>query len=412
MNRLIAFTLCTLVIFSGCVQHNIILSSESETFALINVGLEGEYADTAYESDYMPLMPFRYGRSLMEGEMATLYDRIWAFLSSPITDDNAIPVGSVLTDNEIAYTITIFRRENPIYYWADISVRGRYVLVTYRIPPDEIKRQRQAIESRAAEILEPLRNVSPFEIALAIHDALAIIPYCNDESQPNRDNLYGILVHGVAICGGYASAFLYLTELAGLESVFLVGESHRGVSHAWNAVRLDGSWHFVDVTWNRPRGSFGDVQRSNFLIDINTLRIGRYWDENQFPIMPEPSDGFRDFFQRMGYSVSGDPPYNAVEIMADIFYQQILDRQSLPTTAQPVFLELRVSDSPEIYAIWKDLFIKHLFDILRIIDARSLEENAHFMVANRDRVSCRYNDAAQVLVFYPVLKKLQGDLNY
>ena len=148
------------------------------------------------------------------------------------------------------------------------------------------------------------------------------------------------------------------------------------------------------------------MQRANFLIDINTLRIGRYWDENQFPIMPEPCEGFRDFFQRMGYSVSGDPPYNAVEIMADIFYRQLLNQQSLPTTAQPVFLEFRVSDSPEIYAIWKDLFIKHLFDILHIIHARSLEENAHFMVANMNRVSCRYNDAAQVLVFYPVLKKL------
>jgi len=403
MNRLIALILCALIIFSGCARHIIILSPEPETFTLTT---GSEYAPTAYESDYISLTPFRYGRSLMEGEMAALYDRIWAFLSLPITDDNAIPVGNVLTDSEIAHTLTIFRRENPIYYWADFSVRGRYILVTYSIPPDEIKRQRRAIETRAAEILAPVRNASPFEITLAIHDALAIIPYCTDESRSDRDNLYGTLVQGAAICGGYASAFLYLTELAGLESVFIAGESNRGISHAWNAVRLDESWHFVDVTWNRPRGQFGDVQHANFLIDTNTLRIGRYWDENQYPIMPEPCDGFRDFFERMGYAVSGYAPYNAVEIMADIFYRQILNRQSLPTTAQPVFLELRVSDSPEVYAIWKDLFIRHLFDILQIIHGRTLDENANFIVANLDRVSCRYNDTAQILIFYPIIKGL------
>ena len=401
MNRLIALILFALVILSGCAQQNIILSSEPDTLTYMTLA----DCDFVAPTEYMP-MPFRYGRSLMDGEMAALYDRIWAFLSSPVTDDNAIPAGNILSNSEIAHTIAIFRRENPIYYWADLSLRGRYVLVTYRIPPDEIVRQLQAIEASAAEILEPLRYASPFEIALAIHDALAVIPYCHDESCPHRDNLYGTLVRRAAICGGYASAFLYLTELAGLESIFLVGESARGVSHAWNAVRLDGSWHFVDVTWNRQRTPSCNVQHAFFLMDTNTLRRGRYWDENQFPIMPESCEGFRDFFQRRGYAVSGDAPYNAVEIMADIFYRQLFNRQSLPTTAQPVFLELRVSDSPEVYAVWRDLFVRHLFDILRIIDARILEENADFIIANMDRVSCRYNNIGQTLVFYPIIKKL------
>ena len=55
-------------------------------------------------------------------------------------------------------------------------------------------------------------------------------------------------------------------------------------------------------------------------------------------------------------------------------------------------------------------FIRHLFDILRIINARTMEENADFIVANLDRVSCRYDDSAQVLVFYPIIKSLQEDV--
>jgi len=341
----------------------------------------------------------------MEGGMAALYDRIWEHISSPDAG-GAIPVGSGLTDDEILHTIRTFQRENPIYYWAEFSVQGRYILVTYTLSREEINRQREAIEARAAEILAPVKDATPFEIALAIHDALAVIPYSRNEQQPNRDNIYGTLVHRFAICGGYASAFLYLTELAGLESVFIAGNSQRGISHAWNAVRLDGSWHFVDVTWNRPLGRFDEVYHSYFLIDTQTLLAERYWDEDQFPVMPLPGDGFQDFFQRMGYSVSGPVPEHGVAIdkLADIFYRQILARDWLPESSRPIFLEMRVSDSPEAYAEWKDFFIRHLFEILRAIHARAVEEDAGFIVSDLSNISIDYNDAAQVLVLYPIIR--------
>ena len=404
MNRWICLTLCALIFFSGCVRYDAALPTQPEP---VSVAVEEYRPDTSAPEpeEYLPTVRFRYGRSFMEGEAAALYDRIWEFLSSPV-DDNAIPIGNVLSDEEVLHIIEVFKRENPIYYWADISPLGRYVIVTSELSPEEIARQREAIEARAAAILDPISyDASPFEIALAIHDALAVIPYCHDATQPHRDNLYGTLVRRGAVCGGYASAFLYLTELAGLESVFLVGASRRGISHAWNAVKLDGSWHFVDVTWNRPLGRFDSVFHSYFLIDTQTLLAERYWDENQFPVMPEPGEGFKDFYQRMGYSVSGSPPYNAVDILADIFYRQILARPSIPTSAQPVFLEMRVSDSPEIYAEWRGIFVRNLFDILRAVHARAVYEDAGFVVANLNNVSIDYNDIAQVLVFYPIIRK-------
>jgi len=400
MKRLIAPMLCMFITLTGCARHDRILRLEPETFT----PAVAEHTGVTYEPEDPPFVSFRYGRSLMEGEMAALYDSIQDFLSSTIAGDTMIPVGNELTENEIAYTITIFQRENPIYYWAELSVNGRYINVSSKIPPDEVLEQRQAIETRAALILEPIKSASPFEIALAIHDALGTIPYSNDESQPDRDNLYGTLVNNEAICGGYASAYLYLTELAGLESVFLAGESERGISHAWNAVRLDEAWHFVDITWNRPNDKFGNVRHAYFLIDTETLKIGRYWDENQYTIMPDPGEGFRDYYQRRGCSVSGETTFDAVEIMADIFYQQLVTTQSFPAAAQAINLELRVSDSPEVYAQWKDLFIKHLFDILRIVHTKALEEDANFIVANLDRVSCDYNDIAHILMFYPIIK--------
>jgi len=399
MKRLIVLMLCIFLILSSCGKYDPALPPDVEPHAA------SVCEQDVFPSENYPIVPFRYGRSLMEGGMAELYDRIWTFLSQPESLDNIIPVDENLTDSEIAYTVNVFRRENPIFYWADFSIEGKYIFVTAKITPDEILRQRQAIEARALEILEPLVDASPFEKALAIHDALAVIPYSSNESRLDRDNIYGTLVNRAALCGGYASSFLYLTELAGLNSVFIAGESERGISHAWNAVYLDGSWHFVDVTWNRPGRKFDEVNHAYFLINTETLKKGRYWDENQYSVMPEEGDSFRDYYQRMGYSVSRDTPFNAVEIMADIFYRQILERQSYTQGAKPVYLELGVSDSSSIYDKWKSLFIKHLFDILEMIQTRAHNENADFIVAEPNRISLDYDDVAQVLVFYPIIKE-------
>lgn len=74
----------------------------------------------------------------------------------------------------------------------------------------------------------------------------------------------------VALCGGYASLFQRLGQLAGLEVRTVLGyakgfDYRRGArfvapNHAWNAVRLDGEWHLLDATW-----AAGRVERQAFV---------------------------------------------------------------------------------------------------------------------------------------------------
>ena len=60
--------------------------------------------------------------------------------------------------------------------------------------------------------------------------------------------------HGV--CQGYAELFRDMCTLAGLEVNFIGGEatnsSGKTESHAWNQVKIDGTWYNVDVTWDDP----------------------------------------------------------------------------------------------------------------------------------------------------------------
>lgn len=63
-----------------------------------------------------------------------------------------------------------------------------------------------------------------------------------------------------SVCGGYSDIFSSLARSAGLEVVriagygkgygYLPGENFSGPSnHAWNAVKINGSWYLVDCTW-------------------------------------------------------------------------------------------------------------------------------------------------------------------
>jgi hypothetical protein len=50
------------------------------------------------------------------------------------------------------------------------------------------------------------------------------------------------------VCEGYARAFKAIAERAGLEAKYVLGWGQFGGFHAWNAVKCDGNWYFIDPT--------------------------------------------------------------------------------------------------------------------------------------------------------------------
>lgn len=82
---------------------------------------------------------------------------------------------------------------------------------------------------------------------------------------------YGPLVEGTGVCLGYASAFQLLMDMAGVECITVTGAAFGNrENHAWNMVRLDGTWYCVDATWdhNSFDGDFSEFQ---------ALELDRYW---------------------------------------------------------------------------------------------------------------------------------------
>lgn len=68
----------------------------------------------------------------------------------------------------------------------------------------------------------------------------------------NKDafNAYGIIVNKKGVCQSYALAYKLLCSMSGVECNVVTGHLNGSLPHAWNSVKIDGSWYQTDSTNN------------------------------------------------------------------------------------------------------------------------------------------------------------------
>lgn len=73
--------------------------------------------------------------------------------------------------------------------------------------------------------------------------------HLNDYSYKYQFTAYAALINGTAVCQGYATLFYRIARECGLSTRVVVGTS-RGENHAWNIVKIDDKYYYVDSTWD------------------------------------------------------------------------------------------------------------------------------------------------------------------
>ncbi len=108
---------------------------------------------------------------------------------------------------------------------------------------EEYERQDEAVAEILALLID--EDMSEGEMATVLHDWLVLS--CVYSLAPHRDMEYGAVVEGKAICRGYARGFVALAQALGLRCEYSFSEE---LIHAWALVELDGSYYYVDPTWD------------------------------------------------------------------------------------------------------------------------------------------------------------------
>ena len=110
------------------------------------------------------------------------------------------------------------------------------------------------------------------------------------------------------VCQHYSVLFQRLADMAGLQARTIAGEASgfpksillKDTRHAWNAVRIDGAWYLLDVTWASgyldqgygfhyyPPERRQQVYAENFLVDPAIFVKSHYPEDERWQLLAKP----------------------------------------------------------------------------------------------------------------------------
>lgn len=95
-------------------------------------------------------------------------------------------------------------------------------------------------------------NMDDMQKAITLHDYLVLNCEYYSDSSTFPDTVYdayAALVDRKAVCQGYALAYKYLLNQAGVDCYMVTSSA---MNHAWNLIALNGQYYQVDTTWDDP----------------------------------------------------------------------------------------------------------------------------------------------------------------
>lgn len=162
----------------------------------------------------------------------------------------------------------------------------------YAFDRERMLSMRSSSEAKAKQIVSQVikPSMSDIQKERALHDYIVnntSYDYKNLEkgTLPEESyTIYGVLINKKAVCEGYAKAMFRLLNMAGVENKVVIGEAD-GTPHAWNLVKINGSYTHLDATWDDPvtRTNRGVLSHKYFNLSDAEISKDHKWDRGKYP---------------------------------------------------------------------------------------------------------------------------------
>lgn len=166
------------------------------------------------------------------------------------------------------------------------------------------------INSILNSIIKP--GMTETEKIRTVHNWIVCNTTYNDKYYDRGDSfnhVSNLLNNKTGVCQGYSVTFYIFMKQMGIPCTLVMGKTDN-VSHAWNAVKLDGNWYYIDVTWDDPvvngKSNYpgGDNISYEYLLCTYNHISMTHTEDNYIGTTPLPN-GISNDYNDLMYRMSG-----------------------------------------------------------------------------------------------------------
>lgn len=181
--------------------------------------------------------------------------------------------------DELQYIFQCVYNDHPEIYWIDgysytrhtkgneiifLTFAGKYL---YSIEDRSLNQI--YIDQYVSKALAGVSaNTSQYEKVKHVYEYIINHTEYKIDSKDNQ-TILSVFRYGESVCQGYAKAMQYLLNYLDVECTMVVGKVVTGEGHAWNLVKIDGAYYYVDPTWGDSSYSVDGLMQNNLDMPIN-----------------------------------------------------------------------------------------------------------------------------------------------
>ncbi len=199
-----------------------------------------------------------YAYTSLSSEEQVVYCEIFQAILARVESVNV----STVDEDRLAHIYYCVLNDHPEFFYVEGFSGKKYMMdnkiVRIEVIPDYILNETDSgiyqdnIDAYVADFMAQLPSgASEYDIAKNIYEYVVLHTDYNLNA-PLNQTICSVTTYGESVCQGYAETVQYLCGEVGLFATIATGTVRSGENHAWNLVRVDGAYYYMDATWGDP----------------------------------------------------------------------------------------------------------------------------------------------------------------
>lgn len=213
------------------------------------------------------------------------------------------------------------RRDFGEIYWVNgyqYCCKEGYILFQpeYTYSEEEAAAYNGIIRDKTEEILRGIPSgATDYERVKCVYEYLSnnvTYSFDVDDSQSPVE----LFTDGKAMCWGYAATAQFIFQEMGIKSAIVTGITDENENHAWNIVKIDGSWYHFDATFAGTREDKSQGIEYKYMAMNDTIAETEHFADDTYAL-PECNSLESNYYAKEGLLFTGTDRQALIDMLQE-----------------------------------------------------------------------------------------------